>query len=486
MHVGTSAFPSFLQALLRLTRGAVVREGVRAGLALIFGVLLWLPTSNPTAAGDARDAVSLPEDYKLGAQDKVRVMVFEWRPSRDEIFAWSALNAEYTVGASGKLALPLIGEVHASGKTTRDLSQAIGEALRDRMGLGSAPDTAVEVTKFRPFYITGNVDKPGEYPYRPGLTALQGVSIAGGMVRVADASLMRLRRDSLVTQGELELLDKDRDALLARKARLEAEFKRLNEVNFPPSLLIAPATSAAGKLVEQERVVFVSRKSAFDTQMKTMQELKGYLEKEVQSTEGQLKAHRRQVELMRTELAGVTTLAAKGLATAPRKLALERNLAQLEGDGLRLESNGVRVRQDISRNDIAMVELETKRSSDVAADLQATLLQLDQTGRKAETANKLLYESEVVTPQLTMQRAKITPQYKIVRMVGASSFTEMDAEENTILQPGDTVKVELPLPQDLRQAVSPAETSGTHIIIESVDNAAPRRAALDGSKHVPE
>ena len=119
-------------------------------------------------------------DYALGSQDKIRLKVFEWRASRDEIFEWTAFNAEYTVGPAGKISLPLVGDVLAAGKSPSELSQAIGQALQTRIGLVEPPSISVEVVQFRPFYIVGDVDRPGEYAYRPGLTLLQAITIAGG------------------------------------------------------------------------------------------------------------------------------------------------------------------------------------------------------------------------------------------------------------------------------------------------------------------
>ena len=59
----------------------------------------------------------------------------------------------------------------------------IAEQFRQRMGFVEAPSVSIEIAKFRPFYITGDVQHPGEYAYRPGLTVLQALSLAGGYYR---------------------------------------------------------------------------------------------------------------------------------------------------------------------------------------------------------------------------------------------------------------------------------------------------------------
>ncbi len=91
------------------------------------------------------------------------------------------------------------------------------------MELADPPDTAVEIAVYRPFYISGAVDKPGEYAFRPGLTVGKAVALAGGPPRVTDGGLLRLERDAITARGDLAGLHKDRDQLALRLARLAAE-----------------------------------------------------------------------------------------------------------------------------------------------------------------------------------------------------------------------------------------------------------------------
>src|SRR5690606_15837118 len=86
-----------------------------------------------TGAGTADDA------YRLGISDKLRVQVFEWRPARDELFTWTALNQVYTVDTGGMLSLPLLGQVKAVGYTTTELATLISHKLAKRLNLGAVP-----------------------------------------------------------------------------------------------------------------------------------------------------------------------------------------------------------------------------------------------------------------------------------------------------------------------------------------------------------
>ena len=97
-------------------------------------------------------------DYRLGPQDQLQVRVYDLRTGTGEAHEWTAFEGEFTVGASGKVALPLVGELQASEITTSALAAAIAEKLQAKVGLATRPDASVEVKKYRPFYVLGSVD----------------------------------------------------------------------------------------------------------------------------------------------------------------------------------------------------------------------------------------------------------------------------------------------------------------------------------------
>ena len=109
-----------------------------------------------------------PGDYELGAGDQVRV----------NVFGQEQLSGEFSVDGSGYIAMPLVGEVEARGKTARGLEQTIAAKLAD--GYVRDPRVSVQVLTFRPFYIIGEVNNPGQYPYANGMTAVTAVALAGG------------------------------------------------------------------------------------------------------------------------------------------------------------------------------------------------------------------------------------------------------------------------------------------------------------------
>lgn len=387
-------------------------------------------------------------EYILGPQDKIRLKIYEWQASRDTIFEWTALNDQFTVGADGKLSLPFAGEINAAGSSPGKLGAAIGNLLMDHMGLGRPPDVSVEVVLFRPFYIVGQVTSPGEFPYRPGLTVLQALSIAGGL-RIRGDNTTRLEREVISERGDISVLAQASINLMARKARLVAELNDADDVTFPEQLTKRSSDSSASLAMEQERLVFRARKDGMNTQIRALNELKDFLDKELSSLQAQLALYDRQIELVQKELKGVSTLVNKGLSAAPREMSLERTLAQVRSDRLTVETAVFRARQEISRTDISILDLSNRRATEVSQSLRETQAQMNEISRKADTAVQMLHESETTGPQLLALRTRAQetePVYVIVRTTPDGKSTEIPATETTGVEPGDTVKVKIPLP----------------------------------------
>ncbi|WP_312037263.1 polysaccharide biosynthesis/export family protein [Mesorhizobium caraganae] len=393
-------------------------------------------------------------EYLLGPQDKVRLKVYEWRASRDVIFEWTALNDDFVVGADGTLFLPFVGQIHAQGTAPGDLARAIGDRLMQQMGLGREPDVAVEIVQYRPFYIVGYVTQSGEFPYRPGLTVLQALGIAGGL-RTREDDIPRLEREVIAGQGDVGLLALSSVSLLARKARLEAELADSNDIAFPTELKDRASNATVAVAMEQERRIFAVRKEAMTTQLRSLSELRDFLEKELDSLQQQLTFRDKQIELIQKELAGVSALVQKGLAVAPRELNLEGTVAQMQGDRLAAETSLLRVRQEISKTDIEILNLNNQHANEIADALRETQSQLNEVVSKADTAAQLLHETAVTAPALLAlkERAESAkPIFKIVRTTGNGS-EELTAEETTPIEPGDTVKIEIPPPASALSAL---------------------------------
>jgi polysaccharide export outer membrane protein/exopolysaccharide production protein ExoF len=385
------------------------------------------------------------EEYLLGPQDKIRLKVYEWRASRDDIFEWKALNDEFTVGPDGMVSLPFAGAVRAEGRTAIELGEQIGERLKDHMQLSNAPDTSVEIIGFRPVYVVGAVAQPGQFPYAPDMTVLQAMTLAGGL-RDREEGITGMVRDMLSGKGDVDVIGLNALSLLARKARLEAEHAGADHIQFPPQLTSRADNEPAAVVMRQEEAVFKTRRESLQNQTKALESLRQTLSDELVSLQGQLGFHDKQIGLIEKELAGVSSLVDKGIVAAPRQISLERELAQFQGSRLAAETSLLRSRQEISRTDISILDLKNRYDNEVVVSLRDTQSQLDELASKMKTAVALLHNSALAVPKLLAMRAageKPEPIFTIVRPGKDGKETEITASEGTALIPGDTVKVDI-------------------------------------------
>lgn len=134
-----------------------------------------------------------PGAYRLGAGDIVRLITV----------GDDTLTGEFRGSDSGMIALPLLGQVHASGLTPDDLAVRVRKALV-KENFYTAPSVSIEVTTYRPIFVLGEVAKPGQYPYQPGMTVVTAAAVAGGFTyrAVNDYASVVRTRDGIAIEGK--------------------------------------------------------------------------------------------------------------------------------------------------------------------------------------------------------------------------------------------------------------------------------------------
>jgi polysaccharide biosynthesis/export protein VpsN len=123
--------------------------------------------------------------YRLGADDEISVNVFN-EPDLS--------LAKTRIAANGTISMPLIGQVMVKGLTIDEVELKITKLyLGDYL---KKPDVSVSIVEYRQFYVNGEVNKPGGYSYRDGMTIQRAVSLAGGFTERASRSKIRLMREN--------------------------------------------------------------------------------------------------------------------------------------------------------------------------------------------------------------------------------------------------------------------------------------------------
>jgi polysaccharide export outer membrane protein len=133
-----------------------------ARLARLFLLLLSLLSTAVFAASDL-------STYKLGSGDMISVRVLGEDDLRRE---------KVRLSDAGTLSFPILGEIRVKGMTVGALEDYITRGLKGRYLVN--PQVTVSIDEYRNFYVNGMVEKPGGYPYSPGMTVRKAISIAGG------------------------------------------------------------------------------------------------------------------------------------------------------------------------------------------------------------------------------------------------------------------------------------------------------------------
>lgn len=146
------------------TRRSIIRVLLNGAAVPLLGVASCAPGSNLPPLPDASSG-----PYRLAVDDQVRIITF----------GQEQLTGQFRVNDRGTIAVPLLGAIRATGLTSGELEREIEQQLKAKKVL-LEPSVSVEVTTYRPMFILGEVAKPGQYPYEPGMTVLTAVAIAGG------------------------------------------------------------------------------------------------------------------------------------------------------------------------------------------------------------------------------------------------------------------------------------------------------------------
>ena len=182
------AMPPQPQALPIAQKSAPARFGYVSGQGPADARQAMASDGNDRALSVAPRANS---DYRLGPGDKVRVTVF----------GETDLSGDYQLDGAGVVRLPLIGSVRAIGDTAPALERTIASALSPNYLKN--PKVNVEVTTYRPFFIIGAVNRPGQYPYVDHMSALNAVALAGGFTDQARQSSVYVRREGSASEEEV-------------------------------------------------------------------------------------------------------------------------------------------------------------------------------------------------------------------------------------------------------------------------------------------
>jgi polysaccharide export outer membrane protein len=154
-------------------------------VALIFGVLLFLTGCNTVAVAPPDLALAQAQASEFSSRTSYGSYVL--RPSdqlRVQVYDDANITGDYQIDSGGFISIPLAGRIKASGLTAAALERAIAARLAD--GVLKKPGVTIQVTSYGPFFVHGEVKRGGDFPYKPGLTVMDAIALAGGLTYRAD------------------------------------------------------------------------------------------------------------------------------------------------------------------------------------------------------------------------------------------------------------------------------------------------------------
>ncbi len=175
---------------------------IRQFTLLVAMTFLQACSAVPNQGGQATTTISTPSDgvgiadegdYEIGEGDRIGIQVFD-EPD---------LTMEATVGSSGGINYSYLGDIKVAGKSPVQLERDITELLKQ--GYLVNPSVNVSVVQFRPFFIAGEVNRPGSYPFQPGLTLDKAIALAGGLTDRASTRRMFVIKAGNKSAGESKI-----------------------------------------------------------------------------------------------------------------------------------------------------------------------------------------------------------------------------------------------------------------------------------------
>lgn len=407
----------------RLATTGPVRWRWAAGrfLPALLAAVLWANAATPAAAGDGA--------YHVGPGDILMVTVY----------GQETLTGRFRVSPDGNIGYPLLGDLDVGGLTTGEIAKRIGAELEEHVPSGNAVSVSIE--EYAPVFILGEVEKPGPYPYRPGMIALELLAVGGGLKKPTLA-LDNSRLQLISTEQDFTDTQLQRFSLQVRRARLKAEMDEAENFSFilPTHDTIQDA-DALNRIVEGEKNLFTVRKASLESQDQALQAQRASYEQEITTLEQAIKLHNDELALLAEDVKAMQTLADQKLTQLTRLREAQRSYSVAQRDVLEQQSYLARARQNLLDIEQRRVELRNTRNDQDAAEIRDAELEIARADQRLASLLTTLAELKKEMTSATEAVATLTTTYVITRLVDGQ-YQEIAADERTEIKPGDILRAD--------------------------------------------
>ena len=399
------------------------------------------------------------------------------------------LRFRASVQMDGKISLPMVGTLAVAGRPLQEVRAQIGAAMsskvfRQRTSDGrevviviNADEVATTVAEYRPIYVNGDVSKPGEYPYRPAITARQLVAMAGGY------DIMRIRMNNPYLEmadlrSEYGSLWTEFAKEQARLWRVKTELGEGTQIN-PSNLTDAPvARSAISEIVTAETEYLKTKQNDYQQEKAFLQRGVRQGDDEVRVLSEQQKREEEGFQSDLEDLQKANDLFARGNLTSPRVTDARRAVLLSSTRKLQTSAQLLQVKKQQDEFARKLAKLDDQRKLDLLRELQDTSLRLNQIREKLQSVSEKLQYTAMVRSQLARGSGS-KPDITIVRK-GDKGPERIVASEDTDLQPGDAVEISLRYQDGSDLALGKLSSSSGSSVMGSSGSSLMGRTVADG------
>lgn len=327
------------------------------------------------------------------------------------------LNGDYRVNADQTVTIPGLGRVSVAGMTISQFEELLTERATGVAGRDIF--VTVEVSEYRPIFITGNVPRFGPLPWQPGLTVEQAIAAVGGVAQIQAS-------DTLIQRRRAEL---DEQRLVAAMARLKAEQQGAERIEPPDELIKLVGNSEAQKLIGAQFTLMQNRKTSMQKQLESLAGGKSLANEELEALRIQRSKLDGQLELRRKQRERIQSLLDQKLTVADRALEENIKVSDLEEKYANLSVAIARVQATITNFDRDALNIVEARKADVDTEIIRVERELAQTRAVLNV---------IKAPD---QEQELSIRYSISRRGNRNEVKLIEANASSLLMPGDLLSV---------------------------------------------
>lgn len=384
---------------------------------------------------------ALADSYRIGPGDVLQLRVLEWQPLDNRTLEWEAMRGELAVDADGMVSVPFLGRIMAAALSPAELSARVTDGLQQRLAVSASLDAMIQVVTYRPVYVSGAVRSPGEYRFRPGLTAAQLVAQAGGGALAQGAEAIDLRA-IIGREGNLMLLNLEGERLAVRRAMLQAAIDGRERLELQPR---PDGAAWPANVVASENEVLRLRRERRARELEALDNQIILLQNEIEALNGRAEALEMLVNSARREYASVQELAGRGLAAAARVAETERTLALVEAQLLDISTATLRARQGITLAEAEKIALRDRELVEDTRELQRIEGELERVLSTIDTQQRLsMAEAGLFLRDGTLGDDMALPEPIVTILRGQGDTAVRLTGLEVALEPGDVVTVAMP------------------------------------------